>query len=215
MPLVSRSVSRRWVRARTPLALPGQRIGLLGGSFNPPHAGHVQITKTALHRLQLDCVWWVVTPGNPLKSNGKLPSLAARMAACRQLLSTPKVAITGFEADLGTPYTAATLDFLRRRYPGVRFVWIMGADNLAGFHRWQRWRDIADNVPIAVVDRPDWRLAATASPAARALARSFVPESEAACLPARTAPAWTFLGGPLSPLSSTALRAGTARSVAK
>jgi nicotinate-nucleotide adenylyltransferase len=207
MPLVSRSVSRNWVRARTPPALPGQRIGILGGTFNPPHAGHVQITKTALHRLRLDRVWWVVTPGNPLKSNGNLPSLEARMAACRQLLATPKVAITGFEADLGTPYTAATLDFLRRRYPGVHFVWIMGADNLASFHRWQRWRDIAAHVPIAVVDRPGWHLAAMASPAARSLARSFVPERESAKLPLRKVPAWTMLGGPLSPLSSTALRA--------
>jgi nicotinate-nucleotide adenylyltransferase len=209
MPLKSHRESRGWLRVGTPLALPGQRIGILGGSFNPPHAGHVQITKTALRRLQLDRVWWLVTPGNPLKSKGDLPSLEARMAACRQLLSTPKVAITGFEVDLGTPYTAATLDFLRRRYPGARFVWIMGADNLASFHRWQRWRDIAAHVPIAVVDRPGWHLRAMASPTARALARAFVPEREAARLPLRKAPAWTMLGGPLSALSSTALR-GTA-----
>jgi nicotinate-nucleotide adenylyltransferase len=128
------------------------------------------------------------------------------MTACRQLLSTPKVVVTGFEADLGTPYTAATLDYLRHRYPTVRFVWIMGADNLAGFHRWQRWHDIASHVPIAVVDRPKWRMRAMASPAARAMARAFVPETAASDLAQRPAPAWTLLSGPLSALSSTLLR---------
>ncbi len=203
-----------WVHAKTPLAIPGQRIGILGGTFNPPHAGHVQISDIALARLQLDRLWWVVTPGNPLKSNGHLPSLEARIAACRELLSTPKVVITGFEAELGTPYTAATLEFLTRRYPKTRFVWIMGADNLATFHRWQRWRNIAAHVPIAVVDRPGWRFAALSSPAARAMARARVPEAQAAVFPLLKAPAWTLLSGPLSPLSSTALRAQQAPPVA-
>ncbi len=208
MPLVSRPVAHRWVPPRTPLAQPGQRVGLLGGSFNPPHAGHVQISKIALARLQLDRLWWVVTPGNPLKFNGNLPSLDDRIAACRRLLATPKVAVTGFEAELGTPFTAATVDFLRRRYPAVHFVWIMGADNLATFHRWQRWHAIAASVPIAVVDRPRWRLAAMASPAARSLARSFVPERAAGRLAMRRSPAFTLLSGPLSTLSSTRLRSG-------
>lgn len=185
----------------------GQRIGILGGSFNPPHEGHVEITRIALARLQLDRVWWLVTPGNPLKQNGSLPSLEDRMAACRRLLADPKVIVTGFEAELGTPFTAATLAFLARRYPTARFVWIMGADNLASFHRWQRWRTIASRVPIAVVDRPGWRHAALASPAARAFARSFRPEAAAALLPLTPAPVWTLLSGPLSPQSSTALRA--------
>ena len=132
------------------------------------------------------------------------------MAACAELLSGPKVAITGFEAELGTAYTAATIDFLRWRFPAVRFVWIMGADNLATFHRWQRWRHIAQSVPIAVVDRPGWHLPALASPAARAMQASFVPETQAANLPANAAPAWTLLTGPLSPLSSTGLRAARA-----
>ena len=197
---------RGWVQAKTPLAMPGQRIGILGGTFNPPHAGHVQISNIALARLQLDRLWWLVTPGNPLKSNGQLPSLDDRMAACRRLMASPKVEITGFEAELGTPYTAATLEFLTRRYPQTRFVWIMGADNLAWFHRWQRWRDIAANVPIAVIDRPDWRLKALASPAARYMARARMPEAQAALLPLRNAPAWMLLSGQLSPLSSTALR---------
>ena len=215
MALVSRPVSQRWISARAPLAEPGQRIGLLGGSFNPPHAGHVQITQIALRRLQLDRIWWLVTPGNPLKSNGNLPTLAMRMQACSDLVASPKVAITGFEAELGTPYTAATIDFLRWRFPAVRFVWVMGADNLAGFHRWQHWRHIAASVPIAVVNRPGWHMAAMASPAARAMASSFMPEREASALAGRAAPVWTLLTGPLSPLSSTSLRAGNALVFAK
>lgn len=206
MPPRSRPSRLGWVRAKTPLALPGQRIGILGGTFNPPHAGHVQISQIAMARLRLDRLWWLVTPGNPLKSNGQLPPLAARMAACRRLMPQRKVEITGFEAELGTAYTAATLEFLTRRYPATRFVWIMGADNLATFHRWQRWRQIAAQVPIAVVDRPAWRLKALASPAARAMARTRQPEARAALLPMRQAPAWSLLSGPLSPLSSTVLR---------
>ncbi|MEQ1615195.1 MAG: nicotinate-nucleotide adenylyltransferase [Hyphomicrobiaceae bacterium] len=206
MPPRSRPGRLGWVQAKTPLAMPGQRIGILGGSFNPPHAGHAQISNIALARLQLDRLWWLVTPGNPLKSNGQLPSLETRMDACRQLMPSPMVEITGFEAELGTPYTAATLEFLSRRYPECRFVWIMGADNLATFHRWQSWRSIAAHVPIAVVDRPGWRLKAIASPAARYMYHARMPEDQAALLPMREAPAWTLLSGPLSPLSSTALR---------
>ena len=128
------------VSIKTPLVMPGQRIGIMGGSFNPPHEGHAIVAETALKRLALDQLWWVVTPGNPLKSNGALPSQATRMAACAKLAKGPRMKITGFEAGLGTPYTAATIAFLKRRYPGVHFVWVMGADNLASFHRWQRWR---------------------------------------------------------------------------
>ncbi len=143
---------------RTPLALPGQRIGIMGGSFNPPHAGHLAVSETALRRLDLDRLWWVVTPGNPLKSKDGLPPLASRIAACRALLSDPRIEVTGFEADLGSPYTAATLAFLKSRFPRTHLVWVMGADNLASFDRWQDWRRIAALMPIAVVDRPQWRL---------------------------------------------------------
>ncbi len=195
------------VRVRTPPVTPGLRVGLMGGSFNPPHDGHVLISHTALRRLRLDQLWWVVTPGNPLKDTGDLPTLADRMATCRAMASEPRIRVTGFEADLGTPYTAATLAFLTRRYRAVRFVWIMGADNLASFHRWQHWREIMRSMPIAVVDRPGWRHAALASKAALAYARAHVPESRAAELLDMDPPAWTLLTGPLSPLSSTALRA--------
>jgi nicotinate-nucleotide adenylyltransferase len=195
------------LKARTPLALPGQRIGIFGGSFNPPHAGHVAMSEAALKRLRLDRIWWVVSPGNPLKPKDG-PPLPERMAACRRLVTNPRITVTGFEESLGSPYTAVTLAFLRTRFPGTHFVWIMGADNLATFHRWQNWRAIASSVPIAVVDRPGWRLKALASPAARLLAHARVGERMACGLARTCAPAWAYLGLRLSGLSSTAIRTG-------
>ena len=188
--------------------MPGQRIGLLGGSFNPPHAAHHLITEIALRRLQLDFVWWVVTPGNPLKSHDELLLLDERLKLCAALADgDPRIKITAFESELPSAYTAATLSFLKMRYADVNFVWLMGADNLATFHRWEQWRMIADMMPIAVVDRPRWRLASMASPARRYLAKSFIREEFAALVPSARPPAWTFLSGPLSDLSSTAIRA--------
>lgn len=194
------------IRVKPPLIQPGQRIGVMGGTFNPPHDGHALVSRTALRRLGLDQLWWVVTPGNPLKANNGLPEAAQRMAWCRELAPDNRMRITAFEEELHTPYTAATIAFLVRRYPGVHFTWIMGADNLASFHRWQSWRQIVDTVPIAVVDRPGWRLRALASPAAQWMRRGYRPEASAMRLAAAVAPAWTFLTGPLSKLSSTELR---------
>jgi nicotinate-nucleotide adenylyltransferase len=195
------------LRTQMPLAFAGQRIGLMGGTFDPPHAGHAVCAVTALRRLQLDQLWWMVTPGNPLKDRDGLPPLADRMAASQRLAADPRVKVTGFEAALGTPYTYETLRCVTRRFPGAHFVWVMGADNLAGFHRWQRWRDIARLVPMAIVDRPGWRLAALASPAALGLARFRVPEGLAGRLPGMAPPAWTLLSTRLSKASSTVLRA--------
>ena len=129
-----------------PPAEPGMRVGLLGGSFDPPHAGHVHITRWALKAFRLDRVWWLVSPGNPLKTDAPA-DLARRVAAARAILRHPRAVVTDLEARLGTRYTAETVARLRRRYPGVRFVWLMGADNLAGFHRWERWTDILEMVP--------------------------------------------------------------------
>lgn len=188
----------------------GLRIGLFGGSFNPAHAGHRLVTLTALRRLRLDRVWWIVTPGNPLKDTRGLPPLPDRMAACRRLMPEPMVDVTGFEAGIGTRYTLDTLRHLVRRCPSVRFVWIMGADNLVQFHRWQGWRQIARLMPIAVVDRPGATLRATASRAAQALARRRLPEPAAAALPARPG-RWVLLHGPRSSQSSTMIRGATGR----
>jgi nicotinate-nucleotide adenylyltransferase len=188
------------------MALPGERIGLVGGTFNPPHEAHVLISHIALKRLGLTRIWWLVTPGNPLKDNGGLPPLEARMASASAMACDPRIVVTGFEAGLPTTFTAATLGFLAARRPGASFVWVMGADNLAQIHRWRHWRDIFRLMPVAVVDRPGWRLAALAAPAARAFRSAHVPEARAGTLPSLDPPAWTFLTGPLSPLSSTALR---------
>ena len=182
----------------------------MGGSFNPPHAAHAMIAREALKRLRLDRLWWVVTPGNPLKANSGLPPQSARMQACRALATHPRMEVTGFEAALGSPYTAVTLAFLKKRYPATRFIWVMGADNLAQFHRWQDWRGIARSWPIAVVDRPGWRLKALAGQGAQSLGPRRLPEAQAASLARCQPPVWTFLTSRLSPLSSTALRAEAA-----
>ena len=203
----SRAASFGSIHVKTPLVFAGQRIGIMGGSFNPPHEGHAIVAETAVKRLDLDQLWWVVTPGNPLKSNGGLPPQPERMMAAHAFAHGPKMKITGFEAELGTPYTAATLAFLKSRFPGVNFVWVMGADNLAGFNRWQHWKSIAASFPIAVVDRPGWRLKALAGEAAQLLGQARLAEGEAHLLPTAKPPAWVFLTSRLSEQSSTKLRA--------
>ena len=192
--------------ARLPPHARGMRIGLFGGSFNPPHEGHRLASLKALQRLGLDAVWWLVTPGNPLKDNAGLPPQAVRMAAARALVKHPRIHITGFEADIGTRYSHDTIAWLQRRCPGVHFVWIMGADSLAGFHHWQRWRDIIHRVPLAVIDRPGSTLRAVHGPGAALLERRRLDETDAHLLATAQAPAFLFLHGPGSGQSSTALR---------
>ena len=194
---------------RLPPFRPGMRIGLLGGSFNPPHQGHALVTRLALTRLGLDRVWWLVTPGNPLKSPAELAALQERVEAARRLIAGPRVAITDIEAQIGARYTYDTLAWLARRARGARFVWLMGADNLRQFHLWRHWRAIADLTPIAVVDRPGSTLRAMSSPAAIALAPWRTPERDALRLADRRPPALVFLHGPRSELSSTLLRKAT------
>lgn len=196
---------------RVPPAAAKQRVGLLGGSFNPPHRAHVAVSEAVMKRLGLDAVWWLVTPGNPLKTHDDLAPLDERIALCRALVTNPRIRITALEADLGSAATVVTLSFLKRRFPDVHFVWIMGGDNLAGFHRWTGWRQIARLMPFVVADRPQWRLKALASPAARALQRFRLPDATAAALlPLKAPPAWLYLTLRLAPESSTAIRAGRA-----
>jgi nicotinate-nucleotide adenylyltransferase len=193
---------------RLPPFAPGMRIGLLGGSFNPPHEGHALITRLALRRLALDRVWWLVTPGNPLKSLTGLAALNARIEAARQLDVGSRVVVTDIEAQIDSRFTYDTLRWLERRAPSVYFVWIMGADNLRQFHLWRHWRAIADLVPIVVVDRPGSTLKAVSSRAGTALARWRVPERDAGRFAMMQSPTLLFLHGPRSSLSSTALRHG-------
>jgi nicotinate-nucleotide adenylyltransferase len=196
---------------RGPIRLPphprGLKIGLFGGTFDPPHAAHRAACLLAMQRLDLDRVWWLVTPGNPLKDTRGLAPLSQRIKAAKELASNPRIVVTGVEAQMRTRYTFDTVRQLTARCPGVHFVWIMGADNLRSFHRWQKWRGIAALVPIAVVDRVGPSLYAMAGPAAQALSRYRIRETAAKSLPRRKPPVWVFLHGLKSPLSSTALRA--------
>lgn len=188
-----------------PIAQAGMTVGLLGGSFDPAHRGHVHITRAALARLGLDRVWWLVSPGNPLKLHGPAP-MAQRLARARAMMGHPRVDITDIERHLGTRYTAETIERLMARYPGVRFVWLMGADNLAQFHKWQRWDWIMRTVPVAVLARPGHRHARMAK-AARVFDAARIPAEKARTLARRKAPAWAFLDLPMIDISSSAIRA--------
>ena len=185
------------------------QVGLFGGSFNPPHEGHALVAEIALRTLRLDQLWWMVTPGNPLKDGRALAPLAQRIELSEKIAADPRIKVTAFEAAFKVRYTADTLALVRARNQGVDFVWIMGADNLAQFHRWQRWREIAMTMPIAVVDRPGSTLAFISSVFAKTFDHARIDKRGAAQLARTRPPAWTFIHGPRSSLSSTALRDGS------
>jgi nicotinate-nucleotide adenylyltransferase len=193
-------------QARSPLIADHLRIGLLGGSFNPAHEAHRAISLFALKRLGLDRVWWLVSPGNPLKDVSGLPQLSDRISAAQNIAADPRIVVTGIEAELHTRYTVDTIARLRRRFPRARFVWLMGADNLAQFSRWRDWQTIPRLLPMAVIDRPSDSFRAAASVAAQRLARHRLDEAQAKKLADCAAPAWVFLRGLKLPLSSTELR---------
>ncbi|MBL4916261.1 nicotinate-nucleotide adenylyltransferase [Szabonella alba] len=193
-------------RADLPFAARGQVIGILGGSFDPAHEGHVAITHAALRRFGLDAVWWLASPGNPLKAHQPAP-MADRISRARHLMRHPRVLVTDLEARIGTRYTAQTLRRLVQLYPGVRFVWLMGADNLAQFHRWEDWRGIADLAALGVLARPGQQMAALNSVAARVLSSARLPQSASARLGRAPLPAWCFVTLPMVDASSSAIRA--------
>ena len=200
---------------KMPHAVRGMAVGLFGGSFNPPHAGHALVAEIALRALRLDQFWWIVTPGNPLKDSRELLPLAERVRLSEAFATDPRIRVTAFEAAHHIRYTADTLELVARRNPGVDFVWIMGADSLRDFHRWQRWRRIARTFPIAVIDRPCSTLSFLSSAMAKTVGHARVDEKDAPLLARMRAPAWTFIHGPRSSLSSTALRAAGTRAGAR
>ncbi len=197
-------VAQRYLRM--PHAEKGMQVGLFGGSFNPPHAGHALVAEIALRRLALDQLWWIVTPGNPLKSARELAPLAERIRLSEKTAANPRIKVTAFEAAHHVRYMADTLSLVRAKNPGVDFVWIMGADSLRDFHRWQRWRQIMLTFPVAVIDRPGATLSFLSSVVVKTFDYARVDERDASRLARMRAPAWTFIHGPRSSLSSTAIR---------
>ncbi|WP_227421836.1 nicotinate-nucleotide adenylyltransferase [Pacificispira spongiicola] len=187
-----------------------QTIGLLGGSFNPAHEGHLHISREALKRLGLDQVWWMVSPQNPLKTTDDMAGFDQRLASARAMARDPRIRVTSIERRLGTTQTALTLRKLKRRFPNARFVWLMGADNLLQIHRWYRWKDIFTLVPLAVFARPTYDSKALSGLAATRFARVFVPERFASTLAFRKPPAWVFLAIRRHEASATAIRASGA-----
>lgn len=189
-----------------PTAAPNSRIGLLGGSFDPAHAGHLHISKQAIKKFDLDAVWWLMSPGNPLKTRQPAP-IARRMQAAQKLVKSGKILVSDVEVKLGTRFTAETLAALLPLYPEVGFVWLMGADNLASFHKWQRWQWILKNVHVGVLARPGDRLAARGSKAASVYKHAKLGAAKSRRLLQQPLPAWCFVNVPMVDDSSTRLRA--------
>lgn len=189
-----------------PYTVPKLKIGLLGGSFDPAHQGHVHISETALQRLDLDRVWWLVSPGNPLKQHGPA-AMDRRLDRCGEVINGhPHIHAFDFETKAGTRYTIDTLNALKRTYYGVRFVWMMGADNLTEGHKWKQWQDIFATMPVAVFARPGHQVKAGLSVAAARFARFRLNGTDARALPCRPSPCWTLLSHPTRKDSSTAIR---------
>ncbi|PKA39320.1 nicotinate-nucleotide adenylyltransferase [Rhizobium sullae] len=197
-------IDRRYLRM--PHTERGMVVGLFGGSFNPPHQGHALVAEIAIRRLGLDQLWWMVTPGNPLKDRNHLAPLAERIALSEAITTDPHIKVTAFEQAFGVSYTANTLARVKARNPNIHFIWIMGADSLQTFHKWQKWKEIARTFPIAVIDRPGATLSYLSSKMAKTFNFARIDEDDARVLWKKTAPAWTFIHGPRSALSSTAIR---------
>jgi nicotinate-nucleotide adenylyltransferase len=211
MKTAHRPHASHWLRPPGPVA-DGMKIGLLGGSFNPAHEGHLHVSLVALKRLGLDYVWWLVAPHNPLKSVAGMAPRENRFVTARETANHPRILVVDAEHTLSTRYTIDTLAALKKRFATVNFVWLMGSDNLEGFHRWRRWQDIARLVPIAVVQRPGHLMAAlNARPVHRFPGCFHEPCSQFAC---REAPAFTLIDGRRNATSATAIRAQADRDAA-
>ena len=183
-------------------------MGLLGGSFNPAHEGHVHATELALKQLHLDYVWWLVSPQNPLKGTSEMAGLQTRLQLAKALARHPRIVVTDIEEQLGTRFTVDTLRALKYRFPQVRFVWLMGSDNLVQLPRWRDWQEIFEAVPVAVVARPGTALAARASKAATRFRSAYVPAFCHICV--KQPPVWTILDAKRNPVSATSLRGALA-----
>jgi nicotinate-nucleotide adenylyltransferase len=190
----------------------GMKIGLFGGSFNPAHQGHAHVAETARLRLGLDRIIWLVSPQNPLKSSHETKPLFERLSGLEPFVG-PLDIISDFETRISAVYTLDTLRALKARFPGVHFVWIMGADSLASFHRWRGWVQIMHMIPIAIVSRPGVLMQSRLSPTAQRFRRFERPERSALRLVTLRPPAWIYLKGPLHTASSTAIRAQQQRQV--
>jgi nicotinate-nucleotide adenylyltransferase len=186
----------------------GQRIGLFGGSFNPAHYGHYMVALYALKKLQLDWVWWLVSPQNPLKDPSETGEYGARLAFTRSIARHPRFVVTDIEKQMGSRTTAETLRGLAPLLARAHFVWIMGADSFANLHRWHDWLDIPATLPLAVLARPGFSLRALGGPAATRFAEMQIPTELAPRLATTPPPAWCFIPMPLRRESSTAIRQG-------
>ncbi len=184
----------------------GKKVGLLGGSFNPAHDAHLEISLAALERLQLDAVWWLTSPQNPLKSEDDMASLEIRMESARAVAHDNRIFVSDLESCLGTCYTVEMLDRVISMLPDTRFVWLMGADNLAQFSLWKNWKRIARIVAFAIFDRPGYSDTVESSEAAEFFRDYQIPETQAAELSSMKTPAWTFIRETQNPLSSTEIR---------
>ena len=190
----------------TPHAAAGQRIGVLGGSFNPAHEGHLHISELALKILKLNEIWWLVSPQNPLKPERGMASLKDRLAQAEQVAQGHQITVTDLERELGTQFTVDTLAALRQRFDGVNFVWLMGADNLLQIDRWARWEQVFETVPVAVFARPSYSNEAEKAKASRQFARYRLDSERADQLAEMSPPAWVFLKTPENPISATEIR---------
>ena len=188
-----------------------KKIGLLGGSFNPAHDGHLEISQIALDVLRLDQVWWMVSPGNPLKDKNDMAPFCERFSSAENIAKDPNIIVTDIESEMDTQFTIDTLKGLKTKFPKTSFIWLMGADNLAQFDQWKDWKEIANTVPFAIFNRPSYSSANETSVAATELKDYRIESSEAHTLYNLKPPAWVYYQKTDNPLSSTEIRRNNKR----